>query len=278
MKKKDKMTHKELPFNEYTAFDNDKCLLKITGFDPNNVQYYIINVLVKNNSTDKTYSFLVNRGSVNGLDCHLSFEKTVYAGKKAIGEIRISRSELDKLEIFEYTDIEFTFEAYDNDDPNMDIIMEETLHVYPYGKDKAVKYMPQLKATDKVLNDNKDVTIIVIGQGKKDNGNYFVDLFLYNKTNTVVELNTEGGSVNDFMVNAYIQFKPVKPGHSAIVTVSWYKKHLDACGIKDVEEVQFSLSACGVDSRRGDFVKEQIILVNGKPTVRPVKVKKVRSK
>ena len=46
--------------------------------------------------------------------------------------------------------------------------MSESIHIYPYGKENAGKFVYEAKAGDQVLVDNEYVTVIYTGDNKEN--------------------------------------------------------------------------------------------------------------
>ena len=126
----------EISFEEITVVDNEQCTIKITGIEPDNMWGYTLNAYLENKSEDKTYMFSVQNASVNGLQTDPLFATTVAAGKKSNEEINFSE-DLSSYGLTDFTDIQLTFRVYDNDDWMADDVALQTVHVYPYGEDKA---------------------------------------------------------------------------------------------------------------------------------------------
>ncbi len=56
-----------------------------------------------------------------------------------------------------------TFRVYGSNNWAADAVAMETVRVYSYGKEKAVKYVRQAQASDQVMFGNEYVTVIVTG-------------------------------------------------------------------------------------------------------------------
>lgn len=69
----------------------------------------------------------------------------VAAGKKAHQEIRFADDKLEKNGITAYTDIELTLRVYDSDDRSAGSVARETVHVYPFGADKADAFVREAR-------------------------------------------------------------------------------------------------------------------------------------
>lgn len=188
----------DFTFTELTVVDNENCSIIITGLEEDPIWGFSMKVALENKSADKNYMFTITDASVNGVCCTPLFASEVAAGKKANESASLSDSVLEENDIGAYTDIEVTFRVYDNDDWSADNIALETVHVYPYGEDKATKFVREPQDTDQVLVDDDNITVTFIGTEYDDIWGYTVKLFLVNKTDTSVMFSADDVSVNGY--------------------------------------------------------------------------------
>lgn len=232
----------EITFSGLVAVDNAECIIKITEIDPDNFWGYTLKVQLENKSTDKTYMFSVESAAINGVQCDPFFATEVAGGKKSNTEISFATSELDDNGIENYTDIELTFRVYDTNDWMADNVVKETIHVYPYGEDKAVKYVRTPQASDNIIVDNEYVTVVVTGYEDDPIWGYTANLFLLNKTDKTVMFSVDDASVNGYMADPFFA-KSVSAGKCAFSSMSWSSTTLEENGITVVEEIEFNLRA-----------------------------------
>lgn len=250
----------EISFTEIVAVDNDECTIKITGIDPENLYGYTLKVQLENKSTEKTYMYSVESASINGVKCDPFFATEVAAGKKSNNEISFSDSELEDNGIGDYTDIELTFRVYDSNDWMSDEVARKTVHVYPYGEDKAVQFIRESKTTDNVIIDNDYVTVIITGCENDAILGYTVNLFLLNKTDKDVMFSVDEASVNGYMADPFYATE-VATGKCAFSSISWSDTTLEDNNITTVEEIEFKFRAYNSDNWFGDdFANETISL------------------
>lgn len=251
----------EISFTEIVAVDNDECAIKITGIDPDNLWGYTLKAHLENKSAEKTYMFSVETASINGVRCDPLFATEVAAGKKANKEISFSDSDLKENGIGDYTDIELTFRVYDNDDWLADEVARQTVHVYPYGEDKAVKFVREPQTTDNVIIDNDYVTVIVTGYEEDTLWGYAVNLFLLNKTDKNVMFSADEASVNGYMADPFFATE-VAAEKCAFTSMSWSDSTLEKNGITAVEKIDFKFRAYDSDDwLADDFANETITLI-----------------
>lgn len=250
----------EISFTEIVAVDNDECTIKITDIDPDNLWGYTLKVQLENKSVEKTYMYSVESASINGVQCDPFFATEVAAGKKSNNEISFTDSDLEDNGIGDYTDIELTFRVYDSDDWMADEIARETVHVYPYGEDKATIFVRETQANDNVIIDNDYVTVIVTGYEDDAIWGYTVNLFLLNKTDKDIMFSVDEASVNGYMADPFYATE-VAAGKCAFSSMSWSDTTLENNNITTVEEIEFKFRAYDSDNWFGDdFANETITL------------------
>ncbi len=254
-------SNNEITFSGIVAVDNAECIIKVTEIDPDNMWGYTLKVHLENKSSEKTYMFSVENAAINGVQCDPFFATEVAAGKKSNDEISFAESELEESGIKDYTDIELTFRVYDSDDWTADEVAVETVHVYPYGEDKAVKYVREPQANDNVLVDNEYVTVIVTGYKYDEIWGYTVKLFLLNKTDKNVMFTVEDASVNGYMADPFFA-RSVSAGKCSFSSMSWSDTELEESGITEVEEIEFNLQAYDYDSWEEEYFVDKTVTLN----------------
>lgn len=251
----------EITFTELLVVDNDECSIKITGIDSDNLWGYTLNVLLENKSTEKTYMYSVQSAAINGVEVSALFANTVAPGKKANEEISFSDSVLPDGGVGDFTDIELSFRVYDSDDWSADEVAEVTIHVYPYGEDKATKYVREEQSTDEVIIDNEFVKVTVIGYDKNSLLGYSVKLFLENKTDKEVMFSADEASVNGFMIDPFFATS-VTAGKCTFNSMTWSDSTLEDNGISEVNEIEFTLKAYDNNDWFADKFAEETIKLN----------------
>ena len=73
-----------LPFEEITVVDNEQCVIKITGINPDGLWGYTLETYLENKSGSKTYMYAISNASVNGVQTATGFAVKVAPGKKSI--------------------------------------------------------------------------------------------------------------------------------------------------------------------------------------------------
>ena len=259
--KGEEKTENEITFTEMVVIDNEECIIKITGIDADNMWGYTVKALLENKSTDKTYMFSIENAAINGVQCDPFFATEVAAGKKSNEEISFTGDELEENGITEYTDIELTFRVYDSNDWTADAVARETVHIYPYGEDKAVKFVREAQDSDNVIIDNDYVSVIVTGYEEDEIWGYTVNLFLLNKTDKNVMFSVDEASVNGFMADPFYATS-VSAGKCAFSSMAWSDTTLEENSITDVETIEFKFRAYDEDNWSGDDFANETITLN----------------
>ena len=250
----------QITFQELTVVDNEQCTIKITGIDADNMWGYTLETYLENKSSDKTYMFSVDSAAVNGVQSDPFFATEVSAGKKANVEISFSDTNLEENGITDFTDIELTFRVYDTDDWSADDVTKTTVHVYPYGEDKAVTFVRESQDTDNIVIDNENVTVIVTGYEPDEVFGYTVNLFLVNKTDANVMFSVDEASINGYMADPYYA-TTVAAGKCAFSSISWSDTTFADNGITDVEEIELLFRAYDAENyTANDFATQEVTL------------------
>ena len=250
----------EITFTELIAIDNTECKIKVTGIDPDSIWGYTINIHLENKSDNKTYMFSVIHASINGIQCDPLFATEVAPGKKSNEKIILLESQLKESGIKKYTDIELTFRVYDSNDWLAEDIVQETINIYPYGEDKAIKYVRESQSTDNIIIDNEYVTAIVTGYEDDIIWGYSVKLFIVNKTNKTLMFSINNASINGYMADPFFATS-ISKEKCLFTSVSWLDSILEDNGIITVEEIEFTVRVYDAnDWLADDFTNTTIIL------------------
>lgn len=250
----------EISFTELLVVDNDECAIRIAGIDEDNFWGYTLSVQLENKSAEKTYMYSVESASINGVQSDPFFAAEVAAGKKSNNEIHFSDSTLAENGVGDYTDIELTFRVYDSNDWLADEVARETVHVYPYGKDKATSFVRESQTTDNIIVDNDYVTVIVTGYEEDMLWGYAVNLFMINKTDKDVMFSVDEASINGYMADPFYAVE-VLAGKCAFSSMNWFDSTLEDNNITAVEEIEFKLRVYDSNNWLAeDFANEFIIL------------------
>ena len=250
-----------LTFEELTAVDNDQCSIIIKSIEPDSMWGYTLKTVVENKSTDKTYMFSVESAAINGIKTDPMFATDVAAGKKANADITFASDSLKKNGITDFTDIELVFRVYDNNDWSADPVAYETVHVYPYGEDKATQFVREPASSDQVLVDNDQVSIIVTGYEPDSMWGYSVNLYLVNKTDKSLMYSVDEASVNGFMADPFFATS-INGGKSSFTSMDWSDSVLEQNGIESVDAIEFTIRVYETENWTGEDIINETFTLN----------------
>ena len=257
----DDTSTESIPFETVTVADNEACSIIIREIEEDSIWGYTLKTLLENRSVDKTYMFSVQSASVNGVEADPLFAREVAAGMKANEEISFTGDKLTENGITQYTDIALSFRVYDNDDWMADLVYEDTIHVYPYGQEKAEKYVREMQPSDIIVAENEYASVAVTGYTEDPVWGYTVNLFLVNKTSDhAIMFSVDDASVNGYMIDPFFA-TTVNPGNCAFREMSFSDSALEENSITNIDEIAFSLRAYDADQFGAeDYMKESVIL------------------
>ena len=248
---KDKLV---MSFTEFVAVDNENYTIKITELEPGNLAGYGIGMQIENKNKEVGYNFTADVVSINGIDVETFFTEDVPAGKKARVSMFLDDTIIKENGITEYTDIEILLSVGDAEDWLAEPLGKETIHIYPYGEDKAQKYSRKNKVTDIVVLDNDEIEMTVIGWGEDDYNDYELKFYLENKSEDVTYMySVESCAVNGVeiaAINAYI----VSPGKVAFGEFGVYDETLEDNLITEFTDIKLTLRVFDSDDWTADDV------------------------
>ncbi len=111
-------------------FDNEDCTMIITGFDPESIWGYSVQVYLVN-KTEDTLMFSVGDAAVNGYMCSPHFAQTVSPGKQRITSISWSKNALEENGITTVESLRLPIRVYDAEEWTGDDLIDETFTVNP---------------------------------------------------------------------------------------------------------------------------------------------------
>ena len=259
--KKDKL--ELVDFDNVVVTDNDLFSITVTDFEEDDFWGYELKVRLENKS-DTSYTFNTKSVYVNGVQADALFYAEVDAGKKANETVTFFSEDFEEYGIDEFTDIELTFNVYDNSDwstPDVDI---PTVHIYPYGEDNAEQFVRESKNTDEIVIDNEYATITVIGHEFDDDFGYYMNLYIVNKSEHYLNFYEDDSSLNGYMTDP-IFYDTLNPGKSIFTSVLWSTETLeenDIDDIDDIEEIEFSVCASDAEDWMAGYYFVEAITVN----------------
>jgi len=248
-----------LPAAEDVIVDNEFCRIEITGVTEDDIFGTSIDLEIINKTDDTDVTVSADYVTVNGIHRNAVLYSDVVAGKTAKEQISFY-DDADEY-IDEYTDIEIGISVTEKDEYFEEPLVKTVYNYYPFGKDKAKKYVREAQPTDKVLVDNEDISVIVTGFEEDELWGYSVNMYIVNKSDRSLLCTTEDDvSVNSIMVSPWF-YETVSGGKVMFAKMEGFE--LEDKGIKDVKDIEFTLRVCEAE----DFFADDI--VNQKVTLKP---------
>ena len=207
------------------------------------------------NRTDRNLMFSFEKTSVNGVMCDPFWAEVVNSGKKGNCEITWMRDALQKRQIEEVTQVDFTLNVYNDDDYTEAPLMHDPFTVYPLGEDKASETVRESASTDQVLVDNDSCSVIVTGFEPDNSWGFAMQLYLVNKTDKDLVFSADNASINGVMCDPFWA-DIVAAGKRSYTTVLWDKSALEENEIAEVEEISFPMIIYADDDIGSPIVEE----------------------
>lgn len=110
--------------------DNDQVSVIATGYDPDSIWGYSINLYLVN-KTDQNLMYSVDGASINGFMADPFFATTVNASRSEFTSLSWSNSKLEENGITDVEEIEFTLRVYSPDNFGADDLVNEVIKLNP---------------------------------------------------------------------------------------------------------------------------------------------------
>ena len=207
------------------------------------------------NRTDRNLMFSFEKVSVNGVMCDPFWAEVVNSGKKGNCEITWMRDSLQKRQIEEVTQVDFTLNIYNDDDYTEAPLMHDPFTVYPLGEDKASETVREPAKTDQVLVDNDSCSVIVTAFEPDNSWGFAMQVYLVNKTDKDLVFSADDASINGIMCDPFWA-DIVVSGKRSFSTVLWDKSALDENEIEKVEQISLPMIIYADDDIGNPVVEE----------------------
>ena len=249
------------PAFSQVLIDNDDLYFAIKDVRSDAAYGYEWKVYVENR-TDKNLMFSFEKVSVNDVMCDPFWAEVINAGKKGNCEITWMRDSLQEKQIGDVTRVDFTLNVYNNDDYTEAALMHDPFTVFPLGEDKASSAVREPAATDHVLVDDDNCSVIITGYEPDNSWGYAMKLYLVNKTDRDMVFSVDNSSVNGIMCDPFWA-DIVCAGKTSYSTVLWDKNALAENDISEVEEISLPLKVYADEDIGNPYVDETFELTPG---------------
>ena len=235
---------------DFTAVieDDDKVRVEITGAEVDILGNYIWHMELEN-KTDKKLMFSMDNVSINGMMADPFWMASVDPGAVVSSDVMWYANTLTESRIDEPTDVTFDFRAIDYDDYSAEPAYEDNISVFPKGEAAAVYFEREPAEGDKVLVDNDQVTIMVIGYDEDYVIGYAPILYLKNKTDYPLLFIARDGKINGVQMSPLFA-DPVSPGCGSVTRVIYYDSSLEEAGIdkSSISSIELALQVIKTDT------------------------------
>ncbi len=244
--------------------DDERFTVTLTGIrtdDRGGLHLYIESV---SKSPDTDYTCAIDEVSINGVTIAGTYLWGIDANQTWEQPIDFSGDEFYGIDVGGYTDIALPFSIFESG--TLEHAVDTTVHVYPYGEDKATRYERTPQPGDVVLVENDKVTVTVTGFDRDDPENYFIWLFYQNRTDKTSVFEINKCIVNGVTFDHWAEagYHRIGPGECGFSRIALPKATLQENGITDVETFQTTFFAYDRDGRfnsdESEFATQDITL------------------
>ena len=255
--------------NVVTALDNESCLIRILGTDPQAEAGYTVNVELTDRAK-KPVRFGLRYAAVNGVQTDVSFSVEVSAGETSNAAIILKDDTLDHYGITEFTDIELSFLATDADDLSNELDDDKPIHLYPLGK---VESYVRDGDADRIIFESPLVKVALISHYQDRKTGFAANAHLTNKTDLPLNFTVDDAALNSLPCDPNF-FVTVAPGKQLFTTIDWSPTFMAEAGVdgwflakgdtdepeEKIEEMSFRLRVYdSLGNRAEDIVNEEIV-------------------
>lgn len=116
--------------DEIVLFDDDNCTMMVTGFDPESIWGYTMNVYLEN-KTGENLMFSIGDAAVNGFMCDPFWAETVAPGKRSNTTVSWMTQDFEENGITEVDSLTLPIRVYNADNWHAADLVNETFTVNP---------------------------------------------------------------------------------------------------------------------------------------------------
>lgn len=203
------------------------------------------------NQSERTLRVSNDDCYVNGLQCDSYWWLELTPGTSAEAVMQLEN--LAWLGIEEVTDIEFSVEAYDDEDWSY-ADAPEGLHIYPLGEDAAVRHeRPKGTRADEIVRTDTHA-LTVLDVDPLNDWYYILTVYVENFSEDELFFSMENVQVDGHAINPHWSIR-VKPGKAALSEVYWDKGELEVLDVSDPQQIRFTLEISETDDY--DMISQQ---------------------
>lgn len=248
-----------------TLIDNDDVTITLKELRLNTDFDSMVLTMNVENKTDTKIVMTSLEDSLNGLQVSSGMYQEITAGKSSIVSDEWYSAEVQYVDQSEITDIAlglWIFTADDSDDSGeSENLLEQTVHIYPYGEDQAAVYDRELQDTDTELYSDGDITVYSLGLSEDDLWGQIHEVYIVNNSDKNIYVSAEDVSINDKMLDPYWACT-VEAGNRAYSKMFWDETSFEENSIESVEKLEFTLEITDYETFDELGSKDVLISVN----------------
>ena len=243
-------------------YRDDKCAFTVTETEYNEHLGLQVHVLCENNS-DSSLLFTWNNTAVCGYMYEPYWAEEVAPGKKVNSTVDFDTYELEKMGITSVDDIIFTLSVIDMDHFLDAPLVNQGFRIYPTGKTPDQVVYPEYvhKNGETVIAENDVLTFIIESVEDEVSEFYTLNCYVANHTGKNLMISWDAVSVNGFMVDPFWATS-LSAGMQAFSQINFLRADLEAQGIEDVTELEFTILAYDDDNWDADYLLSETYTFN----------------
>lgn len=243
-------------------YRDDNCAFTVTETEYNEHLGLQVHVLCENNS-DRPLLFTWNNTSVCGFMYEPFWAEEVAAGKKVNSTVDFDTYALEQMGVDSVDEVSFTLTVMDSEEFLDGPLVSTGCVIYPTGKTAGQVAYPQYvhKNGETVIVENDVLTFIIEDVEDEVSEFYTLNCYLANHTGKNLMVSWDGVSVNGFMVDPFWAAS-VSAGKQLITQINFLRSDLEAQGIEDVSEIEFTLIAYDDDNWDADYLLNETFIYN----------------
>ena len=233
---------------------NEDCAFSITEAELNEHLGMRIHVLCENTS-DRPLLFTWANTSVCGFMYDPFWAEEVAPGKKVNSIIDFDTYALEQLGVESVDEISFTLSVSDSEEFLNEPAANLACTIYPTGKTAETAVFPAYrhKNGETVITQKDGLTFIIESVEDEVSEYYTLNCYIANSTDRNLLVSWDRVSVNGFMVDPFWA-STVSAGKQLVTQIYFLRTDLEAQGIEDVSEIEFTLLAMDADDWDADYL------------------------
>lgn len=215
------------------------------------------------NKTDSALLFSWDMVSVCGFMYDPMWAEEVSGGKTANSTVYLDTYQLEQMGIISVDEISFTLRVVDSENWMEEPFVQEAFTIYPTGLNAETLVLPQRADTagQVVLVDDENVRFVIEWADAEDSAEYTLFVYMQNKTGKNLMYAWDQVSVNGYMIDPFWTMS-VTAGNQACSEVIFYRSDLEANGITDVSDIEFTLLVSDYDDWEAAYLLEDTFVYN----------------